>query len=407
MTVNTAQRVSSLSVLGFLVGMLLGHGTALGAEASLSVLGLEAAAGAPDAVAAAVTEALRQRVAASGMFRLAQGRDLVEVKLIFSCADEAPACMTQAAQSIGANKLIFGSVQPVGSDAFIVTLKLLDGERGVVESWVSEQIPKAQATPVGLRAPVQKWFATLTGQALPATLRITGGVVGAAVWLDGVQAGLLGSDGLMLAGIAPGPHQITVSKTGYEKWERNVTIASGGTEKVQVQLRPIEKPADAQAEPVVEPVEQVPAQEPQPANMGSRVGAWALLGVGLVGAGLGVYASYKVSSINSSLDPYRRYTCSTSASGLCDGNGKSVEPWDKNQEAYVKSQQSSGDNWSTTQWFAYGAGGAALVVSAILFYNGYSDKSDGTTASGARRSRLVLVPSLVPSNMGALALVTF
>lgn len=403
---NTARRVSSLSALGILVGVLLAGRAASAAESSLSVLGLEAAGGAPDAVAAAVTETLRQRVASSGMFRLAQGRDLVEVKLIFSCADEAPTCMTQAAQSLGANKLIFGSVQPVGSEAFIVTLKLLDGERGVVESWVSEQIPKGQATAVGLRAPVQKWFATLTGQALPATLKITGGVVGAAVWLDGVQAGLLGSDGLMLAGIASGPHQVTVSKAGYEKWERNVTIASGATERVQVQLTPIEKPAEAQAEPAAAQEGQVPAQ-PEPANMGSRVGAWALLGVGLVGAGLGVYASYKVSSINSNLDPYRRYTCTTSATGLCDSNGKPAKPREPNEDAYVKSQQSSGDHWSTAQWFAYGAGGAALVVSAILFYNGYSGNSDGATASNARGTKLVLVPSLVPSNVGALAMITF
>jgi hypothetical protein len=96
---------------------------------TLSVLGLEPAAGAPEAVATAVTEALRQRVTSSTGYRLVPGKDLVEVKLVFSCPDEAPPCMTQAAQSIGSAKIIFGNVQPVGTDAFIVTLKLLDAER--------------------------------------------------------------------------------------------------------------------------------------------------------------------------------------------------------------------------------------------------------------------------------------
>jgi len=405
--VNIAPRVSSLSVLGILVGTLLVGSAASAGEASLSVLGLEPAAGAPDAVAAAVTESLRQRVTSSGMFRLVQGRDLVEVKLVFSCADEAPPCMTQAAQSIGANKLIFGSLQPVGTDAFIVTIKLLDAERGVVESWVSEQISKAQATPVGLRAPVQKWFATLTGQALPGSLKIAGGVVGAAVLIDGVQAGLLGSDGLMVAGVAGGQHQITVSKTGYEKWERNVTLASGATEKIQVQLKPIEKPLEqAQAEPVAAPVETAPTPAREPPNQGSRVGAWALLGLGIVGVGLGGYSSYKVGSINSNLDPYRRYPCSGSAFD-CNASGKPFTgPRTTDEQNYIDSQQSSGDNWSKVQWVGYGVGGALIVTSAVLFYHGYFGKPDDT-ASRDTSSRLVLLPSIGRDNVGALAFVAF
>jgi PEGA domain len=344
------------------------------------------------------------------MFRLVQGRDLVEVKLVFSCADEAPPCMTQAAQSIGANKLVFGSVQPVGTDAFIVTIKLLDAERGVVESWVSEQINKAQATPVGLRAPVQKWFATLTGQALPGTLKIAGGVVGAAVLIDGVQAGLLGSDGLMVAGVAGGQHQLTVSKTGYEKWERNVTLSSGATERIQVQLKSIENPSElAQAEPIpppVGPVGSTPGPAREPPNQGSRVGAWALLGLGIVGVGLGGYSSYRVTSINSSLDQYRRYECSGSAFG-CHTDGKPFTSQQTTDERnYIDSQKSSGDNWSKVQWVGYGVGGALIVTSAVLFYHGYFGKPDDTASSGTS-SRLVLLPSIGRSNVGALAFVAF
>jgi hypothetical protein len=406
--VNIAPRVSSLSVLGILVGTIFASSAVSAAEASLSVLGIEPVAGAPEAIASAVTEALRQRVTSSSMFRLVQGRDLVEVKLVFSCADEAPPCMTQAAQSIGANKLVFGSVQPVGTDAFIVTVKLLDAERGVVESWISEQISRAQATPVGLRAPVQKWFATLTGQALPGTLKIAGGVVGAAVLLDGVQAGLLGSDGLLVAGVAGGQHQITISKTGYEKWERNVTLASGATERIQVQLRSIDKSSEgqAQAEPLAAPAEPTPGQEPEPFNQGSRVGAWALLGLGMVGVGLGGYSSYKVSSINSNLDQYRRYSCTTSATKLCNINGASADPLDAKSLEWVASQQSSGDKWGKVQWVGYGVGGALIVTSAVLFYHGYFGKPDDT-ASSETGSRFVLLPSVGRGNVGALAFVAF
>ena len=85
-------------------------------ERATAVLGIEPLEGAPDAVAAEITDALRQRVAATKGYQLLQGKDLVEVKLVFACPDEAPACMSQAGKSLGAAKLIFGNVKSAGSD---------------------------------------------------------------------------------------------------------------------------------------------------------------------------------------------------------------------------------------------------------------------------------------------------
>lgn len=405
---NIVHRVSSLSTLGILAGLLLTSPSALAGDVTLSVLGLEPAAGAPEAVASAVTEALRQRVTSSPGFRLVPGKDLVEVKLVFSCPDEAPPCMTQAAQSIGSAKIIFGTVQPVGTDAFIVTLKLLDADKGVVESWISEQITKSQAAPVGLRAPVQKWFATLTGQTQPGTIKVAGGVIGAAVWLDGIQAGLLGSDGLTLAGIAAGPHQITVSKTGYEKWERTITLASGASEKIPVQLKAIRAEAAPDISEAVKPsasVETEPASAAEPFNQGSRIGAWATLGLGLVSVGLGVYSSYKVNSINSNLDQYRRYNCAGGGPPTCTAAGAN-KPLNQQEIDYVNSQKSSGDNFTKLQWVGYGVGGALLVTSGVFFYRGYIAKPTDLAAR-KNRSNLIVLPSLVPGNIGALAYLTF
>jgi hypothetical protein len=407
---NIAHRVSSLTALGVFAGLLLTSPSASAGDVTLSVLGLEPAAGAPEAVASAVTEALRQRVTSSTGFRLVPGKDLVEVKLVFSCPDEAPPCMTQAAQSIGSAKLIFGTVQPVGSDAFIVTLKLLDADKGMVESWISEQITKAQATPVGLRAPVQKWVGTLTGQSQPGTLKVAGGVIGASVWLDGAQVGLLGADGLTLAGIAAGPHQVTVSKSGYEKWERTVALASGAAEKVLVQLKAIQTeaaPDTGDAAKNTAPVETEPLSAAEPFNQGSRIAAWATLGLGLVSVGLGGYSSYKVSSINSNLDQYRRYQCPGSTDVTCSADGKSnLGALNQQQRDYANSQQSTGDTYSKVQWVGYGVGGALLITSGVFFYRGYIAKP---TDLAARKSRnnLIVLPSLAPGNVGALAYLAF
>ncbi len=414
---NTALRVSFLSALGFFASVLCVSQAAKADDATISVLGLEPAAGAPQTVASAVTDVLRQQVSSTPGFRLVPGRDLVEVKLVFSCPDEAPACMTQVAQSIGAAKLIFGDVQPVGTDAYLVTLKLLDAKRGVVETWTSEQIAKDQATPAALHAPVRKWFATLTGTSLPGTIKVSGGEVGATVSLDGTQVGLLAGEGLTLVGIPAGPHRITVSKLGFEPSERSVTLASGGTQNVEIQLKASAAPPAArpiQAEQSLTPtVASGATQEEQPEttlqvyNQGSRVAAWALLGVGMVGVGVGIYSTFRVGSVNSNLDPYRRYPCANGGAQTCSADGKSnLGALDQKELDYVHSQQDTGDTFTRVQWVGYGVGGALLLTSAILFYHGYSSAPADST-SAARPESIVLVPSLSPNGVGALAYLRF
>ena len=413
---TTPLRVSSLSALALFVGFFAVGGSAAAGETTLSVLGLEPAAGAPESVGNAVTEALRQRATSTPNYRLVPGRDLVEVKLVFSCPDEAPTCMTQAAQSIGASKLIFGNVQPIGTDAFLVTLKILDAQRGVVENWISEQITKAQVAPVTLRVPVQKWFAALTGQALPGTIKITGGVVGATVLLDGVQAGLMGTEGLTLAGVAAGQHQLVVSRVGYEKFERNLTLAAGATEKVVVQLKAIEGAAAAAAEApaappppppqVVEHEEEPPAPPAGPAA--SRIAAWALLGTAVVAIGLGGYSSWRVNDINNQLDRFRRYGCIANPDDRrCTADGKNyLPPPDAKEVAEVNRLKLSGDDWVATQWVGYGLGAALLVTSAVFMYHGYSVTAVASAPSQKRPS-LVVMPSFGPGSAGAMAYVRF
>ena len=395
---------------GMIVAGSGGAAFAQAAEQTVSILGLEAASGTPDAVASAVTDSLRQTAGEMAGYRLIPGRDLVEVKLVFSCPDEAPPCMAQAAQSIGVSKLIFGNVEPVGADGYLVTLKLLDAERGVIDTWISEQIARARATSAGLHAPARKWLAALLRQALPGSLKITGGVVGATVWLDGAQAGLLGADGLTIAGVAAGPHQLLVSKNGYEKYERRIELGSAASEKIAVQLtpvggvpapRPVAKgPVDLLATPLEE-------EPPTTAHVGARVTGWAMLGLGLVGIGFGGYASWKVADVNSNLDPYRRYPCLTAKNVIeCSADGKinlgAVPPSEK---SYISDQESLGNTYTDLQWVGYGIGAAAVVASGVLLYYGYFGKTDAV-ASRTRPS-LIVMPSLGPNSAGGLAALSF
>jgi hypothetical protein len=381
---------------------------AMAGDQTLSVLGLEPAAGAPESVASAVTEALRQRITSTTGYRLIPGRDLVEVKLVFSCPDEAPPCMTQAAQSIGASKVIFGNVQPVGMDAFLVTLKLLDGDRGVVESWISEQVAKTQTTPMALRAPVQKWFATLTGQAVPGSIKVTGGVIGAAVYVDGAQAGLLGADGLTITGVGAGQHQIVISKSGYEKFERSVTLASGAAEKLGVQLKAIQgaEPDSGASDKMALTTPQTEPDAAAPARTGLVVSGFLALGVGIAAGAFGAYSSYKVGDVNSKLDPYRRYPCASGGAVACTSDGRTRLPdLDATAQQYIKDQQNTGDTYTTLQWVGYGVGAVGVIAGSILLYYGFSGSSD--TAANEHRSNLLVMPTFGPGSAGAAAYLTF
>jgi len=239
-------------------------------------------------------------------------------------------------------------------------------------------------------------------------------VVGATVWLDGAQAGLLGTDGLTLAGITAGPHQMAVSKIGYEKWERIVTLASGASEKILVQLKAIAGAEAAQPAPEAvpaalpgAPVENEPAPAVEPFNQGSRIAAWAFLGLGLVSVGLGAYSSYKVSSINSSLDRYRRFPCANNKDQTCGIDRKTpADPLTPDQSKYVQSQQSTGDNFTTLQWVGFGVGGALLITSGVFIYRGYFAQPT-TVAVRKSRTNLIVLPAVAPGSLGALAYLAF
>jgi hypothetical protein len=391
-----------------------------GDNATVAVLGLEASEGVPDSVAVGITEALRQRMSSTPGYRLVQGRDLVEVKLVFSCPDEAPACMSQAAKSLGSSLLIFGSVKKAGSDAYSVTLKLFDVDKEVVQSWTTDQFSRAQSTGPALHAPAQKWIATLTGQSLPGTLHLQGGVVGAAVAVDGVSAGVMGAGGLTVASVAAGKHEIVVTKPGYAPANKTVTLSSGDTREVAIEMA-----AEASAEmpkaetPAVEPTattestetftQEVPSGRSGGGRTGARVAALASLAVGVAGIVVGGVYSYFVSDANSKLDQYRRFPCGLPG-GYCDKSGAAKPPIDPITQpelvAWMQHTKDLGDKYETYQWIGYGVGAAMLATSAAFFYYGFLSGSSSATAD-ARGSSFHFAPAFTRDGVSAMAFTTF
>jgi hypothetical protein len=357
------------------------------------VLGLEALEGAPDAAASAITDALRQRVAATKGYQLLQGKDLVEVKLVFACPDEAPGCMSQIGKTLGASKLIFGNVKVSGSD-YLVTLKLLDVDRGAVESFTADVLPKSRAEPSALRSMAPGWLAKLSGKGGGA-LRIRSNLAGAAVSLDGTRVGTTGAEPVVVSDVAPGRHEVAVEKSGYTKTKQEFTLAAGQSLPLNLTLSPVS--VELHRPGASDDGDDLPDRDDHTLT---RTGFWIAVVGTVASASLALKFGLDVRDINNQLDAYRRFPCQ-SATGYCDGNGKAVPPTlSQDESARSASLTSTGNRDQLLQWVFVGFTGAFAVASGVLLYKGYLAPEGSTSASNRG---LRLFPTATASAGGIIA----
>ncbi|HVV53160.1 MAG TPA: PEGA domain-containing protein [Polyangia bacterium] len=376
--------------------------SAVAAEAGTptAVLGLEPLEGVPDALAADITDAVRQRVAATKDYQLLQGKDLVEVKLVFACPDEAPACLSQAGKSLGAAKLIYGNVKKTGDD-YQVTLKLLDVARAVVESFTADTIPGGRANATALRQLAPIWLAKLSGKG-NGSITVRANLTGAAVSLDGTRVGVTGSAPVVVSDLSPGKHEVAVEKSGYTTTKQDFTLAAGQSLPLTLDLSPVSvevpKPrGGAQAAQGAGATEPLPSESNS--HAGAQVGFWIAVVGTAASAGLAVKFGLDVRDINKQLDAYRRFSC-TSSTGICDSQGKTANPLTAAQNASKSSLVDQGNRDQTLQWVFVGVGGAFAVAGGYLLYKGYL-ASDGTQS--ASNHGLRIFPTATASARGIVA----
>src|SRR5262249_16972567 len=357
--------------------------------------------GAPDNVAAEITDALRQRVAGTKGYQLVQGKDLVEVKLVFACPDEAPACMAQAGKSMGATKLIFGNVKKSGTD-YQVTIKLLDVNRVAVESWATEAVPRRRAEPSVFRALAPAWISKLSGKGASGSLQIRANIQGAAVSLDGTKVGVTSTQPVVIGEVSPGHHEVAVEKSGYTNTKQEFTLAAGQSLPLSLSLSPVSvevgsaPPAAGDAPPVLirQPREApaAPEEDHGSSHKLARAGFWVAVVATLASAGAGLKFAKDVQQINSDLDPYRRIMlnqpgCSSSDTGWCGINGQ-AKPVLTDQEKLIVQQKRDEGNRAQTMETIFLIGAPLFAIAGGFFlYKGYLD-SEGENTTAARGLRI-------------------
>jgi len=350
------------------------------ADAATAVLGLEALDGAPDNVAAEITDALRQRVASTKGYQLVQGKDLVEVKLVFSCPDEGAACMAQAGKSMGATKLIYGNVKRSGAD-YQIALKLLDVNKAAVEAWATEAIARRKAEPTVFRSLAPSWLSRLTGKGAGGSLQIRANVQGATVSLDGTKVGVTGTQPVAVADVTPGRHEVAVEKTGYTTAKQEFSLAAGQSLPLSISLSAMSvevgsPPPPAETPPVIvrKPSSDEESQAPETAAGSStmRAGFWVAVAVTAGAAATGLYFAKSVHDINASLDNYRRFPCAKSPTG-CNNSGDPAPALTPNQTAFVQNQMNMGKRDQLLEEIFLPLAGGAAIVGGVFLYLGYLD----------------------------------
>jgi hypothetical protein len=386
-------------------------------DLATAVLGIETI-DVPAGLGEQISEELRQRVAASHDLRLVSGKDLVEITLVFSCADEGVACMVQAGKSLGAHKLIYGSVKKSGND-FAVWLKQLDVRKETLESWTTETLAKKNADGPGVKAAAGRWFAKLTGRPVSAGgILITSNLDGATVLLDGKPVGATSDQPLTIPEVAAGKHEVVLEKPGHTAARQQVMVVAGQTASVNLALQPgaaapaasagaAAVPGPAQppgaAEPPGSPGAAPPVGPPAPAassRSGYRTGFWVTLAATALSAGAAMKFGLDVSKANDDLDPYRRLPCPGSPGTVCDGNGK--PPTVARDPDEIGRLTDEGNRAQTLQWVFIGVGSAFAVASGYLFYRGFLDSDDPGGRREAHRG-LRIFPTAKASAGGVVA----
>jgi hypothetical protein len=209
------------------------------AEASVVVLGIRSVEG-DDDVANDLTEQLRG--AARGIEGWAVSSTAVSVaqmSLAHGCEELDAACLTEIAQGLQADRLIYGVVRRTSAREdfdYVVTLNLFDTGTREIARTVTDTIPKSQVDFQSLSAHADRLVGRLSSTATGSAIEIRANVTDADVQINGQHVGTTHEGGLRLQGLRPGQYRIEIRKPGYAPHVSTVTMVEGADTSISAVL---------------------------------------------------------------------------------------------------------------------------------------------------------------------------
>jgi hypothetical protein len=235
-----------VAVVAMLATFVASSDASAQSKTSVAVLGLEVIDNGTGVdpqsteLAKTLTQALREGTRQDvSPYRLAPNSDkeLLEVKLLSGCANEARNCMAQIGRDLGADWLIYGKIEKRDT-GYQVTLKLLKVDTTAMERVTTEVIPFADNDEKSIR---QKWgrslYNRLTGIPDQGNLTIQANVDQGRVFIDGQLATTLRRGRARIDGLVEGKHDVAIEARGHARYEASVEIRPGATENIDARLQ--------------------------------------------------------------------------------------------------------------------------------------------------------------------------
>jgi hypothetical protein len=282
------------TLAGLLLAALVAAPVVAHAEA-IAVLGVEAD-GVSEAQANLLVEALRSKARETSGVKFVPSKDFMEMKFLYNCMDPATiaSCLAPAGKSVGAEKLVFGTLTLTKKKKVHVSIKLVDVGTGAVVKFVDEEVKQ-----LDVNGSAGRWFASLVPPSAatpvvtpPPTPRdgqiaVSSEPSGADVTVDGANRGTTPTN----VSAKPGSHTVVIAKSGYESETRTLTVRAGENEKLDLSLKKKPEPvATVENPPITQPpiTTPPPATEEHPGRTAIVVGGVALA-VALIGGGIAIY----------------------------------------------------------------------------------------------------------------------
>lgn len=229
----------SLLVLAAAAGAL-----ALPAAASAQtvvVLGIRSVEG-DDEFARNLTGALRHAASQVGGWTVSDSEvTLAQMALAHGCDDPDPACMAQVAQTLGAQRIVYGDVRRTSAGEpydFSVNLHLFNAESGRIERSVADTIPGVRRDIDDLREPVRRYMSQLSGAPQTGSVRISVNVPGAEVFIDGEPVGTADGEGrLIITDVQAGSRNVRIVAPGHQSFRSTVSVEPFGEALFEAELQ--------------------------------------------------------------------------------------------------------------------------------------------------------------------------
>jgi hypothetical protein len=238
----------ALTYIVLTVGLLVGLAPRIAAAApgkpTIAILGLEVIdnGGGLDEkstkVAKDLTDALRSRATVgTGPFTLAAGsdKDLLEMKMLSSCDNEATACMAAIGQELAADKLLYGKVEKQAA-GYQVTLRLLDVAGKSNEKTTTDVIPAAETGSADMQRWGKQLYNRMSGASDQGSLVVKANVDRGTIYLDKVVKGSLVGGTARIAGLTAGTYSLSIEAEGKLRYDARVTVNGGEEASVDAEL---------------------------------------------------------------------------------------------------------------------------------------------------------------------------